>query len=129
MTIPPWTTAPQAIAPQDSFHWTFTPRQLPLNNSPLDNYHPDNYPLWNPLRVIIPWNFAHQTITPEWCPLNNCPLDNYPHEIPVYINNRNTKECVKLMIYGNKTYWLEKIITQSHVLLKVGKTVKHFIFL
>ena len=133
MTIPPWTTGPQTIfsplpwyspttIPLDFYlpdnclliihPWATTTRtiasiKLPLDNSPLDNFPPNNYPLWNPPRNITP-GILH----PRHLPLNDSPYppENYPHVIPVYINKRNISEWVKLMINGNKTSQLEKII-------------------
>ena len=88
------TTSPRTLpaSPSDNCSWIISPwTTLPWTITPL----------WNHSRTITSQNF--ETITPEWFPLGNCPPDNYLHEIPVYINNRNTKEWVKLMIYGNIT--------------------------
>ena len=81
-------------------------RQLLLNNSPLENLPPGNYSLWNP---------SQDNCLPKFCPpdkypwmmhpAHSPPLDNYPHEILVYINNRNTKQWVKLM----KIIWITNI--------------------
>ena len=97
--------------------WTTAPAQLPSDFCPPDSY-PWVIPPWItfPQSIIpyeippaqLPTESCPQTIIPEWFPRGNCPPDKYP--MKMYINNRNTKEWVKLMIYGNKTNWSEKII-------------------
>ena len=69
----------------------------PQDNYPPEFYLPDNYPLMIPPRQLPPVN--------------------YPHELPVYINNRNTKKWRKVMICDNKTNWLEKIIRITDILI------------
>ena len=103
--IPPWTTYPQTIDPMK-----LPPGQLSAVLIPPDNCPwiippwttpPDNYPLWSPPGQLTPGTLLLKQLLLNGSP-GQLPPDNYPHEIPVYNKNRNTKESVKLMIYGNK---------------------------
>ena len=84
MTVSLWKT-PRGLLP---------PIQLPLNNFPLGNYRPDNFPHEIPSRTVTPRTFAHPPSDNYPCmiPPRQLPPNNYPREYPVYINNRNTKE-------------------------------------
>ena len=75
--IPPWTTYPQTIAPHEItprtiIRSTYTPRQLPVNNSSLDN-STRQLPFMKSPRTINPRNLASKTITSEWLPWATAP--------------------------------------------------------
>ena len=69
----PWINVPQTIHATKLPPGQLSPEQLPLNNSPLDNY------LW----VTVPYENPPRTIAPGLLPLkqlppNNSLLENYP---------------------------------------------------
>ena len=87
--LPPWNSL------HDNFPRISIPRQMPLNNSPLHNYHPDycppppsnspqdNYhldfcPPGNCPWMIPPWTTSLRTITPGIWPSRQLPLNDCP---------------------------------------------------
>ena len=121
MIISPWTTAlrtivPREIPPRPLPPRLLSPTQLPLNNYPLDNFPRTITPYGIPSGQLPHWISAPDNYS--WrIPPGQLPPDNYPHEIPAYVIKRNTKEWVKLMIGGNKTNSLEKIIWVTDIFI------------
>ena len=96
---PPWITAPQTI-PSVIPQRLLPSRQLPPNNSSMDNYFPRPLPPWNPPRKVV-----LRFLPPRQLPLSNAPLSNYlnnpPHQVPLWIT---IEKCFQLSCFESELY-------------------------
>ena len=102
--VAPWNS------PQDNSPRTFTPRTIAPEQSPLDNYLPDNCP-----PKIPPGQFLPQIFTPRQLPLNNSPLDNCPRAITPYDNYPLPPRTFALQATNVKCFQLSHFEFELHL--------------